>query len=154
MEENKNSCEALTQEKKKKQSFSKALLFGVLASLIASCLWALFVAITKYRVGIMAIVVGAIVGLTIKHTGKGLNKTYGILGAFLALLSCALGDFLSTAYLASSSMKIDYLIFIRALFENKAIFKYMSQVFQPTDAVFYSIAIYEAYHFSFKKIKK
>ena len=103
------------QECQDNQSLFKAIFFGFFASLLAASLWALVVVITNYQIGYMAIVVGFIVGITVKYMGKGIDTIYGIIGALLAVFSCILGDFLSTAYLASVSMKIDSLTFIKHL---------------------------------------
>ena len=72
------------------------LLLGVLAgavwALVGATLWAVVTAATGYQIGYMAVAVGFFVGFAMRHFGKGIDSTFGVVGAGLALLGCALGN--------------------------------------------------------------
>jgi hypothetical protein len=62
---------------------------GVGAAIVGAIAWAIVTVSTKHQIGLMAVAVGALVGLALR-IGNG-GKAFGILGAFLALFGCVLG---------------------------------------------------------------
>ena len=125
---------------------------GVAAAIVGAAAWAIVTITTKYQIGWMAIGVGALVGFAISYAG-GSGIGFRLLGAFLALLGCVIGNFLSIVAVASASEHI-------SLFEGLARVDYanvasvMWDSLWSTDILFYAIAIYEGYRFSAGRPKK
>ena len=59
---------------------------GLAAAIIGAIVWAAVTVTAKYQIGFMAIGVGALVSFALRIANGG--KTFGILGAFLALFGC------------------------------------------------------------------
>lgn len=97
----------------------------------------------------MAIAVGALVGLSIRFVGKGVDKIFGISGGIIAVLSCVLGNFFSIIGFIANTEGLGY-------FETLNVFNYsqlipiMIETFSGIDLLFYGIAAYEGYKFSFR----
>ena len=133
------------------QNLPLGLIGGLIAALVGAALWAVITVTTEYQIGYMAIAVGFIVGFTMKFTGKGIDKIFGIVGAALSLVGCLLGNCLSVVGFISIAEGIEY-------FETLAMIDYslmpeiMMSTFSPIDLLFYGIAVYEGYKFSFRTI--
>ena len=78
---------------------SISILFSVVAGVLASCIATVVYALYPFLFGIqlefLAIGVGFIVGFAISKFSKRKNHILGIIGAALSLLSCVMGDVLS-----------------------------------------------------------
>lgn len=134
---------------KSQQNLSKGILFSLLGGLIGGVLWGGITAITNFQIGYMAIAIGAGVGFIMRYFGKGIDQVFGISGAVIAVLSCVLGNFLSIISFIASSENLGY-------FETLLMFNYGETInvmilgFNPMDILFYGIAAYEGYKFSFR----
>ena len=112
-------------------------------------LWGAITVATGYQIGFMAIAVGALVGLSIRFVGKGVDKIFGISGGIIAVLSCVLGNFFSIIGFIANTEGLGY-------FETLNVFNYsqlipiMIETFSGIDLLFYGIAAYEGYKFSFR----
>ena len=136
------------------------LPFAIIASLgsaiVMAILWAVITVATEYQIGYMAIAVGFIVGYAVKFTGKGIDKIYGIIGAVGALLGCVFGNFLSQIgfVVQDPEIGLSYFEALKMLLLNGQLtIEVMKETFSPIDLLFYGIAIYEGYRFSFRKIE-
>ena len=96
------------EELRLQQNLPLGIGAGVIASLIGAVLWAVITVATGYQIGYMAIAVGLLVGFAIKFAGKGIDKIFGIAGAILALLGCALGNFLSIIGFVAAAENLTY----------------------------------------------
>ena len=135
------------------QSFPLAFAAGLAAALVSGALWAGITFATMFQIGYMAVGVGFLVGYAVRHTGKGLSKVYGYLGGGFAFLGCVLGNFFSTCAFAAHDQKqpiIDFVV--KACTHPDLAIVIMIASFQPMDLLFYGIAIYEAYHYSFREL--
>jgi hypothetical protein len=139
--------EALRQE----QDFGLGIVGGLVGGGIGAALWAVITYVTDYQIGFMAVGVGFLVGYGVRLLGRGMDRAFGVAGGIIALVSVVLGNFLvSIGYLANI-WEVGY---IEALlsFNYAMTFELMSATFSPVDLVFYAIAIYEGYRFSFRQI--
>jgi hypothetical protein len=121
------------------------------AALVGAAAWAGVTVATGYQIGYMAIGVGFLVGYAIRLAGKGVTSVFGVVGAVLALLGCALGNLLAvTALLAQN----DGIPFLQALpqLNPQLIQELMVAFFSPMDLLFYGIATYEGYQLSFRQL--
>jgi hypothetical protein len=93
----------------------------------------------------MALGVGALVGFTLR-IGNG-GKAFGVLGAFLALFGCILGNYLSLIAFASAEEHVAFLTLLNDADPAKVI-SAMWEDFISASFLFYAIAAYEGYKFS------
>jgi hypothetical protein len=78
----------------------KAVTLGILAMLLGAALWAGITIVTGYRVGLMAIGVGALVGLAM-FSARPTSTGIAAVAALLTVIGGALGEFLAIpAYVA------------------------------------------------------
>ncbi|NDV47515.1 hypothetical protein D0T49_10700 [Paludibacter sp. 221] len=120
--------------------------------LIGALLWAVITVLTNYQIGYMAVAVGFLVGYAVRLGGKGIDKVFGIVGAVLALLGCLLGNFFSQIGFIARYLEIGYFEVFSAM-SFSTIMDVMIESFSPIDLLFYAIAIYEGYRFSFRKLE-
>lgn len=135
------------------QNLPLGILACVVSALAGGIVWALITVATKYQIGYMAVAVGFLVGYANRYFGKGIDKIHGIIGAVFALLGCILGNLFSTAGFASEQESVGLMTVLGTLFSNfSMITSILKETFQPMDILFYGIAIYEGYRFSFREI--
>jgi hypothetical protein len=131
------------------QNFNLAIPAGIGAAILGAVAWAVVTVATEMQLGLMAIAVGYLVGRAIRAVGHGVEPKFGYLGAACALLGCVAGNLLSDiAFYA----KIRHIGLGQALgdLDMAMLVKLVSTFSQPMDLLFYGIAIYEGYKFSFK----
>lgn len=134
---------------KSEQNFLKAVFSGVLAGLIGAAIWAAITVTTEYQIGYMAIAVGALVGISMRYTGKGLGQHFGIAGAVIALMSCLLGNVFSILGFVANQESISFFN-VLMMFNYEQLIPIMKESFSPIDLLFYGIAAYEGYKFAFR----
>ena len=132
------------------------LLFGVLAGAgtasAAAVLWAVVTVVTGYQIGWMAIGVGFVVGLAVRTAGRGVDVSFGVVGAALALFGCLAGNMLGVCILLSQQESIELTQLLTHLNPTVA-FTLMRATFSPIDLLFYGLAIYQGYRFSILQIR-
>ena len=133
------------------QNLPMAFIAGLAIMAVCALAWAMITMATGYQIGYMAVGVGLAVGFGIRYTGKGMDKIFGILGGMLALGGCMLGNFLSVIGFAAQAEGIGYLEILSFL-DYSVIPQIMLDTFSPMDILFYGLAIYEGYKFSFRNI--
>ena len=133
------------------QNLSMGIFGGIIAASIGAAAWAAITVLTNYQIGWMAVGVGFLVGYAVRFLGKGLSKIYGYVGAALALLGCLGGNLLSVCGIISKQEAIPFFDLISRL-NPLIIMDLMQATFNPIDLLFYGIAVYEGYRFSFRQI--
>jgi hypothetical protein len=135
------------------QNLLAGTMAGVVAALIGAGLWAAITVATKFQIGFMAIGVGFLVGIAIRTVGKGVDNSFGVVGAILALLGCGLGNLLALCGLAAAEHGGDVGMFdvVKDLTPAIAL-DAMVATFSPIDLLFYGIAAYEGYRLSFRQL--
>jgi len=133
------------------QRLIPGILSGIIVGLVGAILWGIITVSAGVQVGYMAIAIGAGVGLAIRKFGRGIDQIFGYWGAGISFFSVLLGNFFSIIGFIANSEGLGY-------FETLLLFDYnylpqaMRATFSLIDLVFYGIAIYEGYKFSFRKI--
>ncbi len=143
--------EMLLQEIRDNQNLMMGLLGGVLAAAVGAAVWAVVTVFTGYQIGFMAIGVGLLVGFAVRLFGKGIDKSFGIAGAVLALLGCLAGNLLTTCIFISRQEQVDLLEVFMSL-DPMLVVQLFKVTFSPIDLLFYGIAVYEGYQFSFRRL--
>jgi hypothetical protein len=118
---------------------------GLAAAIVGAIIWAVVTVTTKYQIGFMALGVGALVGFALR-IGNG-GKLFGILGAFLALFGCILGNYLSLIAFAAAEQHVGFFTMLNDADPAKVI-SAMWEDFMSASVLFYAFAAYEGYKFS------
>ena len=132
------------------QNLALAIFAGVGAAIAGAAAWAAVTVTTEFQIGYMAIAVGFLVGYAVR-LGKGIDKVFGIVGAILALLGCVLGNLLSAVGFLSKELHMGVMETLSRLDYSK-IPEILVSTFSVMDLVFYAIAVYEGYRFSFRRL--
>ena len=151
---NHNSIRDLVSEEKfaeykKQQNLNMAIISGIIVGLVGAVLWCAITVMTNHQIGYMAIAIGAGVGIAMRYFGKGIDQIFGILGAVIAILSCFVGNFFSIVGYIANSEDLGYLETIK-LIEYSQLMPIMAETFSVIDILFYGLAAYEGYKFSFR----
>lgn len=142
---------ALVAELRARQNLAMGAVAGVLAAVVGALVWAVITVTTGFQIGWMAVGIGFLVGGTVRTLGQGIDKSFGRLGAGLALLGCLLGNFFSVCALVAQEAGVSASMVVTHI-NPAAIPELMIATFGPMDVLFYVIAVYEGYRFSFRKI--
>lgn len=134
--------------KRENQNLVLGLSAGAIAAVIGAVIWALITVATNYQIGWMAVGVGFLVGYAIRFFGKGVDQIFGISGAVIALLGCVAGNFLTVIIVVAQQEHMEVTAVLSRLTPG-IIADLLKETFQPMDLLFYGIAVYEAYKFSF-----
>jgi hypothetical protein len=131
-------------------SFALALAAGLAAAVGGAILWAIVTIMTDYKIGIMAIAVGFLVGRAIIAVVKHGNGALGFLGAACSLSGCLLGNLLSAVGFAAQGAKISYFDLLTRLNPDLVV-RLFTATFGAMDLIFYAIGIYEGYRFASRR---
>ncbi len=129
------------------------ILAGIVAAIVSAALWATITAALNYQIGWMAVGVGFLVGFGVRRFGQGVDAGFGIMGAVLALLGCLAGNLLAACIFVSQQAKVPFLDVAFSLDPVVAI-DLLARGFAPIDLLFYGIALYEGYRFSFRRVSR
>ena len=143
--------EVAFQKFEAEQSMVGGFLAGAVAALVGAGVWALVTILTGYQIGFMAIGVGFLVGLAVQFFGKGISKTFCVMGAALALIGCLLGNYFTVVHFVSEAEGLGFFDTLSQI-NPAAIPELMMVTFSPMDLIFYGIAVYEGFKLSFRKI--
>jgi antitoxin component YwqK of YwqJK toxin-antitoxin module len=138
---------------REQQDLGFAIAGGAAAALAGAIFWATVTVITNYQIGYMAVAVGLLVGFSVRYFGSGIDQYYGIVGAFFALAGCALGNLLSQLVFIADSESLGYFEVLTYV-NMSLITTIFSETLHPMDLLFYGIAAYEGYKFSFRSFSE
>jgi hypothetical protein len=141
----------LKQRLEADQNLVTGLGAGLVASLLGAAIWAGITVATGYQIGFMAIGVGILVGYAVRVAGKGVTSVFGVVGAALSLLGCALGNLLAVTAMVAAGDGVSLLDALPKLTPQLAQ-ELMVAFFSPMDVLFYGIALYEGYRLSFRQL--
>ena len=134
------------------QSFSVAAVGGLAAAAVGAMVWALLAAATNHALSWMALVVGLLVGGTVRVLGRGTDKSLGYLGVATTVLGCLLGHLLSICTTIAGQEGLSSLNVVMHICSNPAVIPgAMIATFHSMDLLFYGIAIYGGYRLSFRR---
>jgi hypothetical protein len=131
------------------QNFAAAIPAGLAAALVGAVLWAAFVYLTGIKLGLIALAIGAMVGLAVRKVGHGLDPQFGVLGGVCAALGWALGTVLcDVAFIAKDVDQPFFTVLANLGIARSASIAIGSADFM--DIVFLAIAVYEGYKLAFR----
>lgn len=132
-----------------RQNFPRAIGAGLAAAVIGAVLWATFVYVTNYELGLIAVAVGALVGVAVRQAGRGVEPKFGVIGALCAALGWALGTLMVVVAMVSKQAEVSMLEVVGRLGLGGCV----SLAIENGDAMellFLAIAVYEGWKFAFK----
>ncbi|MGJ3233491.1 toxin-antitoxin system YwqK family antitoxin [Marivirga sp.] len=133
------------------QDLQYAVLGGFFVSVICALIWAAITVTTEYQIAYMAIGVGFLVGLGVRFFGAGITPIFGYVGGFFALLGCLLGNFFSQVGFIADAQTMGYFQTL-TLIDFETIILITQEAFTIIDLVFYGVAMFAGYKFSFRSI--
>lgn len=133
------------------QNLTMGILAGAVAAFIGAGAWATITIVTNFQIGWMAVGVGFLVGFAVQKFGKGIDKSFAVAGAVLALFGCVLGNLLTACGLVASAQQVSFLSVLSQLTPS-SIAALMGATFSPMDLLFYGIAVYEGYKLSMRRL--
>ena len=149
------SFQRFMEEVKASQNLPLGFIGGIAAAIIGAIIWAIITIVTDYQIGWMAVGVGFLVGLAVRQFGKGIDRVFGLVGAGLALIGCLAGNLLTIALLISQQEAVSlFNVVLFLMMTPAAVIEFMTITFSPMDLLFYGIAIYEGYKFSFRRLSE
>jgi hypothetical protein len=135
------------------QNLMLGVIGAVVAAIAGASIWAAVTVVTEFQIGWMAVGVGFLVGFAVRKLGKGMTSVFGYVGAVGALGGCLLGNLLSVCSFAATANSVPFMsVVVDVLSSPSIVVELLKVTFSPMDLVFYGIAVYEGYRFSFRPI--
>jgi hypothetical protein len=149
----KNALQAKFENLKMEQNLPLGILGGGVGGLLGAIGWAMVTYFTEYQIGWLAIGVAFLVGLGVSRLGKGFDRIFGFAGALIALFSVLLGNFLASIGFLARALEVGYFEMLLG-FNYGMFFQWLAETFNPMDLLFYGLAAYFGYRFSFRKVSQ
>ncbi len=122
---------------------------GLAAAVVGAGIWMGVELATGAQLGLVAIAIGALVGLSVRVAGNGRSSIFGLIGAVLTFASCLAGDILVVAQQSVAPGR-DFYAAITSLDLVQtvtSIFTHMT----PVSYLILGIGIFEGWKFSMKR---
>jgi hypothetical protein len=139
------------QEVRDNQNLAMGVMAGLAGAAIGALVWAAVTHYTGYQIGWMAVGIGFLVGLAIRHFGKGVDLSFGIAGAVLALVGCLAGNIFTYCIYIAKEEGVQVTEVVSQLDLRIAI-EMVIDTFTPLDILFYGLALYYGYKYSFYRV--
>lgn len=150
---NENIVRANIENFRLEQNLGLAIVGGGIGGILGAIIWSAITYLTEYQIGWMAIGIGFLVGLGVGQLGKGIDKIYGVIGAVIALLSVLFGNFLVYIGYLAKYFEVGYFEMLSG-FNYAMTLDLFIEMFDVMDLLFYALAIYAGYRYSFRRIKQ
>jgi len=131
-------------------SLGKGLAAALVAALVGAIAWAVITVTSNYRIGVVAVGIGFLVGLAIERFGGG-DRRLPVAGALIALIGCLLGDLFADAHIIAKDLNISI---FDVLQHPHTLWKVYTHTFKAFDGVFYAIAAYEGFRFGQRGVQR
>ncbi len=141
---------ALTVEQvRARQNFPLAVIAGLTAAIMGAILWAGVTVASEYKLGLMALAVGYLVGQAIRIAGQGVDAKFGYLGAACGFLGCASGTVLCNIAFFAQAKSLSFAQTLDIM-TPELLMRLVQIAFDPMDILLVGIGVYEGYKFAFK----
>jgi hypothetical protein len=134
-----------------RRSLWTAAAGGLPAAVVGALAWAVITAIIDVPITWMAIAVGLLIAGAVRLFGRGLDRSFGCLGAGLSLFACILGNCLANCTLIAQDIGLS-VTSVLAQISPGAVPRLIVATFHPIDLLFYGLALYLAYFCSFRRL--
>lgn len=143
----------MQQRLQAEQNLQLGAFAGLGAALIGASVWGMITAFTGFQIGWMAVGVGFLVGWSIRNFGKGIDKSFGLMGAGFSLFGCMLGNLMSVCLVIAEQESMAFMEVVSRLSPVVAL-QLLFATFHPMDILFYGLAIYWGYKYSFRRLSE
>ena len=143
--------QAFRNQMAQEQNLGLGIVGGLAAALVGAAVWAGVTVTTNYQIGWMAVGVGFLVGYAVRMLGKGVTPVFGVTGAACALVGCLLGNLFTGCWFVAAEEGVSLGTVFAAMGPELAGL-ILKATFSPMDLLFYGIAVYEGYKFSFRQV--
>lgn len=136
-----------------KESLIWGIIGGLLAAITGAFIWAEFTIIVEKdwaydpQHAYMSMLIGLIVGLSVRFLGKGRDIKFGLTAVALAIIGCMLGNIFSSVAYVVATLDLSYFTVI-TIFDHSQLIGFISDRFAYWDILFYSLTLVFAYFFS------
>jgi hypothetical protein len=136
---------------REEQNLLVGSLAGFVAAVVGAAVWAGVTVATEYQIGWMAVGVGFLVGIAMRVTGKGIDQVFGVVGAVMSLVGCALGNLFTITYFMADSFDLAMMDILSQM-TVADVFGLLKETFQVMDILFYGLALYFGYRYAFRQL--
>jgi len=150
---NEDVLRARIENLKLEQNLGLGIIGGAVGGLLGAVAWATVTYLTEYQIGWLALGVGFLVGLGVRFLGKGIDRVFGIVGGVIALVSVALGNFLTALGYVAKAYQVSFMEVLQN-FDYTMTFELMKLTFTGMDLIFYALAVYAGYRYSFRQMTR
>jgi hypothetical protein len=140
-------------EQRCRQSLSVSAAGGLLAAIVGALAWAAVSAVANAPVIWMSVGMGALVGGAIRVLGRGVDRSFGVLGAGLTLFACILGNCLANGTFVARDVGLSVTSLLTQISPH-SLPRLIAATFHPADVLFYALALCLGYRFSFRRIAR
>jgi len=145
--------EMYMQEVRDNQNLGMGVMAGLAAAAVGALIWAGVTYATEYQIAWMAVGIGFLVGLAIRQFGAGVDVSFGIAGAVLSLIGCLSGNILTYCIFIAKEEGVQVSEVISHL-DLQITMELLIDTFSPLDILFYGLALYYGYKYSFHKVSE
>ncbi len=131
----------------KNENFPRAVITGVIAAIFCAALWALVTIATQVFIGLLAIVIGAVIGGAMNIAGKGISSRFAVAAAIITTISCIVGHFFSFIGITAKTEGISMMQLLVYIDYTKLPMVF-AKSFTPITIFIYLLAILEASKFA------
>jgi hypothetical protein len=127
----------------------KAVVIGIGAMLLGAAIWAAITALTKHEFSLVAIGVGALIGLAM-FSARPTSSGIAVVAALLTIVGCAIGDFLAVGALVASQTSASFTDILNAEV------KHPGPIFEALGGktyLFWAIGAVAAFAMTFRRIQ-
>lgn len=140
-----SSYQAAPAAPRRGPSMLNGVVIGFFAAVIGAVLWAVVVGLTHYELGIVAAIVGALVGLAIARNASP-HPALPVVAGVLALFACALGTLLGDIALQADNDEASIMDTVEALLSDPSQLNIVvGNFFSPIDLAFWAFGVIGAY---------
>lgn len=139
--------EQLRRQMRDNQNLTLGILGGALGAVIGAVAWGLLTWVTHVQIGYAAIGVGFLAGLGVRLLGRGIDPSFAVVGAVMALLGVLLGN-LSWACIEIARQEGVPVLAVAAALNSEMISAIFRETFSPIDLLFYGIAVWAGFKYS------
>ncbi len=135
-----------------RQSIILGAFGGFAAAILGAIIWAeTAIILDDHKYAYMAVLVGLLVGFSIRLLGKGVEKRFGWIGFSIVLLGCLLGNLFSVVAYVVEHFDISYWETIM-IFDFSFLIHLLEDRFTYPDLFFYATALFVGYKISFREL--
>ena len=141
----------LLERMRGEQNLILGIVGGAAGAAVGAALWTLITVLTNSQVGYMALGVGFLAGLGVRHLGNGVDKQFQYIGAGLSLAGCVVGNIGVMVVMISKETGMAAME-VMARLTPGIILELQKANFHIVDLLFYFLALSVGYKTALRKI--